>query len=196
MMARALAVNGAKKVYIIGRREEKLKEVAASVDTKNIIPIVGDVTSKDSLAAAAAQVQAETGYINVLIANSGTNGPSNRPNPEGPLEEFQKLAWEVGFDEYNDTFKLNVTATWFTIIAFLGLLDEGNKRAKRGEGEGPNVKSQVIAVSSVAAASRIIPVGAWYGQSKAAVTHLVKQLATGFVGYGIRVNAIAPGCKL
>jgi NADP-dependent 3-hydroxy acid dehydrogenase YdfG len=29
MMAKALAENGAKKVYIIGRRESKLKETAA-----------------------------------------------------------------------------------------------------------------------------------------------------------------------
>lgn len=29
MMAKALAENGARKIYIIGRREEKLKAVAA-----------------------------------------------------------------------------------------------------------------------------------------------------------------------
>lgn len=47
MMARALALNGASKVYIIGRRKEKLEETANSVSTKNIIPLVGDVTSKE-----------------------------------------------------------------------------------------------------------------------------------------------------
>lgn len=49
VMARALALNGESKVFIIGRREEALKKTAASVPSKNIIPIPGDVTSKESL---------------------------------------------------------------------------------------------------------------------------------------------------
>lgn len=68
-MTKALALNGAHKVYIVGRRKEVL-EKAAQISS-NIVPIVGDVTSKDSLKAIAAQVQSEVGYVNLLIANSG-----------------------------------------------------------------------------------------------------------------------------
>jgi NADP-dependent 3-hydroxy acid dehydrogenase YdfG len=52
MMAYALAANGASKVFIIGRREERLQETSASAPSGSIISVVGDVTSKESLQAA------------------------------------------------------------------------------------------------------------------------------------------------
>ena len=58
-------MNNGAKVYIVGRRKEKLDE-AASLH-KNITPIVGDVTSKDSLVQVAEQIQKELGYVNLLI---------------------------------------------------------------------------------------------------------------------------------
>lgn len=49
MFATALENNGA-KVYIVGRRKEVLeKAVQENVKYGNIIPIVGDVTSRDFL---------------------------------------------------------------------------------------------------------------------------------------------------
>jgi NADP-dependent 3-hydroxy acid dehydrogenase YdfG len=63
MMARALALNGAHKVYIIGRREAALESVAKSVTTGNIIAVVGDVTSKESLKSIAERIEKEVGYI-------------------------------------------------------------------------------------------------------------------------------------
>ncbi|THW03338.1 hypothetical protein D6D25_08441, partial [Aureobasidium pullulans] len=54
MMTKALASNGAKKIYIIGRRKDKLEE-AASHNPSVIIPVVGDVTSKDTLKEIAAR---------------------------------------------------------------------------------------------------------------------------------------------
>ena len=189
MMARALALNGAEKIYIIGRRKEKLDEVAKSVPTSNIIPIIGDVTSKEALAAIVATITSETGYINVLIANSGTLGPqASIPVPSiSSVADFQKAWGETDFEEYADTFRLNAVAVWFTVVAFLGLLDEGNKKANVVQ------TSQVIATSSIASFNRKAPGGFAYGQSKAATTHLIKQLATELVPFGIRSNAIAPG---
>lgn len=46
-MALALDANGASKVFIIGRREDKLQETASLAINKTIIPIKGDVSSKD-----------------------------------------------------------------------------------------------------------------------------------------------------
>jgi len=51
MITQALAVNGA-KVYIVGRTEEKLERVAevhGKDITGQIIPIVGDVASKEGV---------------------------------------------------------------------------------------------------------------------------------------------------
>lgn len=192
MMARALALNGAHKVYIVGRRKEVLEKAAQSVSTNNIIPLVGDVTSKSSLESVVSKIKSETGYINVLIANSGTLGPqaSHPVDPNSSsVEEFQKAWFETPMEDYTQTFNVNTSAVWYTIVAFLGLLDEGNKK---GDVEQ---KSQVIATSSIGGFNRNVPGGYAYGQSKAATTLLIKQLATSLVPYGIRSNAIAPGRK-
>jgi len=64
-------ISGAKAVYVLGRREASLKEVAETAVNKNIIPIQCDVTSKSDLKAAAARIQQEQGFVNFLLANSG-----------------------------------------------------------------------------------------------------------------------------
>jgi NAD(P)-dependent dehydrogenase (short-subunit alcohol dehydrogenase family) len=191
MMARALALNGAHKVYIIGRRKEVLEAASQTVTTNNIIPLVGDVTSKESLSSAISIIASETGYINVLIANSGTLGPqASLPiTASSSIADFQKAWGETSFEEYENTFKLNTVAVWYTIVAFLGLLDEGNKKGNVEQ------RSQVIATSSIGGFNRAVPGGFAYGQSKAATTHMMKQLATGLAPFGIRSNILAPGCK-
>lgn len=77
MMAHALASNGAHKVYILGRREDKLVETAESYN--NIYPISADITNKASLKAAADPTKSEVGFINVLVVNSGNTGPFAKP---------------------------------------------------------------------------------------------------------------------
>lgn len=192
MMARALALNGAHKVYIVGRREAPLLAAANSVDTKNIIPLVGDVTSKESLASIVATITEEVGYINVLIANSGISGPQSSTPVSSPptIAEFQKAWGQTSIEDFTETFKVNTTAVFFSVVAFLGLLDEGNKKGNVTQ------KSQVVATGSIAAFNRLPSGGYAYGQSKAATTHLMKMLAVGLVPFGIRANVIAPGCKL
>jgi NAD(P)-dependent dehydrogenase (short-subunit alcohol dehydrogenase family) len=187
MMARALALNGAHKVYIIGRREAALESAAKSVTTNNIIPIVGDVTSKKSLKSIADRVEKEVGYINVLIANSGIGGPQAKITPETTLEDFQRQMWEMDFDDYVNTFSVNTAAVWYTVMAFLMLLDKGNEKGNVEQ------RSQVIATSSIGGFNRLAPGGYAYGQSKAGTTLMMKQLATALAPYRIRSNAICPG---
>jgi NAD(P)-dependent dehydrogenase (short-subunit alcohol dehydrogenase family) len=191
MMARALALNGALKVYIVGRRKEVLEKASKSVSTNNIIPLVGDVTSKEALASIVSQIASEVGYINVLIANSGTLGPqpTQKITSESTAADYQKAWGETSFEDFADTFKLNTVAVWFTIVSFLGLLDAGNKKGNLEQ------KSQVITTSSIGSFNRNVPGGFAYGQSKAATTHMMKQLATNLAPLGIRSNILAPGCK-
>ena len=190
MLAKALALNGASKVFIIGRRKEVLDSAAKESPHGNIVPIVGDVTSKDSLKSIADRIKSEIGFINVLIANSGIGGPqSSSVTKESSLEEFQSTMWNMDFADYTNTFVVNASAVWFSVMAFLDLLDAGNKKANVVQ------KSQVIATSSIGGFNRMVPGGYAYGQSKAAVTHLMKQLATNLVPYEIRANVIAPGRK-
>lgn len=64
MMARSLDANGALRVYIVGRRKEKLMSVAAQAKNKSIVAVQGDITSKDDLESMSKQVEAEVGFVN------------------------------------------------------------------------------------------------------------------------------------
>ncbi|ESZ95595.1 hypothetical protein SBOR_3991 [Sclerotinia borealis F-4128] len=189
MMARALALNGAEKVYIIGRRKEVLEAAASSVETGNIIPLVGDVTDKDVVSSLVSQIESEVGYINVLIANSGIAGPqATKPiTSSSSISEFVSSYGSASMSDMTKTFELNTVAVFSCIMAFLDLLDKGNKKGNVEQ------KSQVIATSSIGGFNRNVPGGFTYGQSKAATTHLMKQLGTQLAPYEIRCNTIAPG---
>ena len=191
MMTKALALNGATKVYIVGRRKEPLDAAAKESPHGNIIPLQGDVTSKDSLQSLVTHIEQDAGYVNVLIANSGTGGPQpSNITPQSSLQEFQSTLWSHSFEDYTQTFAVNSSAVFFSTIAFLGLLHAGNEKGNVEQ------KSQVIATSSTGGFHRYVPGGYAYGQSKAATTHMMKQLATNLVPYGIRANVIAPGGML
>ncbi|KAI0877843.1 hypothetical protein GGS24DRAFT_82625 [Hypoxylon argillaceum] len=186
MMAKALAFNGAAKVYIIGRRADKLAEAAAL--HPSIKPLVGDITSQDDLKRLAAQVQQESGYINLLITNAGMTGPGLESlKQRHTLKEFVEHAWASPMSKLNDVYELNCTALLYTVLAFLELLDEGNKR------NTGLPKSQVIATASTASFLRNPRAGFAYTSSKAAVVSLIKSLSTFCVPWGIRFNAIAAG---
>ncbi|OQD98944.1 hypothetical protein PENVUL_c068G00872 [Penicillium vulpinum] len=195
-MARALEANGA-KVYILGRRKDKLDEAAATALHGNIFPLQCDVTSKSSLQSVATHIEAETGYVNLVIANSGIQGPNYSellPGKDGKvpdIQEVQRVLWGPSMEQLAEVYNINVTGVYYTAIAFLDLLDKGNQRG--------NVQqtSQVLVTSSIGAFYRAWPqAGMAYTTSKAAVTHLTKSLASYLIQYRIRVNAIAPGSKI
>jgi len=201
MMANALATNGAFKVYIVGRRQSKLDEAASS--HPNIIePLAGDVTSTDSLIQLAETVKRKTGYINLLICNSGQLGPPSSGGDDMPKESSAATLQQISnfflaqpMQDWNDTFALNCTAVFYTAMAFLPLLGAGNdpqvsKSAMAG------VRSQMCVTSSLGGFNRHHLAGFAYTASKAAATHMVKVLATFLGPHRVRVNALAPGREL
>ncbi|KAG6015188.1 hypothetical protein E4U54_004022 [Claviceps lovelessii] len=187
--AHALVANGAKAVYILGRRKEALISTQEKSSNPHVVhPIVCDVTSKDDLAAAAERVRSEIGYINVLFANSGVKGAAPAAiESNDDVKTVQSKLWKPEMDVFTRDMHVNVSGAYYTAVAFLDLLDHGNQRAG-----GPS-KSQIVLTSSGASFSRLAFSGCAYGASKAAVTHMTKQLATTLAPYKIRVNAIAPG---
>ena len=91
--------------------------------------------------------------------------------------------------DYTKALHINCTGVYYTTLAFLELLDAGNKKGNLAQ------DSQVVVTSSVAGFSRHLASSFAYSTSKAAVTHLTKMLSTAFAqnGFHIRVNLIAPG---
>ena len=158
MMARALAANGASKVFIIGRRESSLKETVESVPGGTIVPLVGDVTSKQSLQDCFEKVKAQAGYIDVLVANSGITGPgvaiTDKEQKPLPLEEVAQNMWKPEFDQVTSTYAVNLTGVHFTIAAFLPLLDAANKRRPAPTKDNFTPRPQIITTGSIGGYNR------------------------------------------
>ncbi|KAL2883465.1 hypothetical protein SGCOL_001147 [Colletotrichum sp. CLE4] len=169
MIAQGLEANGA-IVYIIGRRKEALEQAAKTAKNDNIRTIQGDITSKSDLERAVAEIKEAHGYVNVVIANSGIGGPALKGLPPNPtIAQYRDFVFGWEQKDFTETFAVNATGVFFTVAAFLELLDEGNKRSNFKQ------RSQVIATSSIGAYNRN-PMGFAYGASKAAVVHMFKQL--------------------
>ncbi|EUC39953.1 hypothetical protein COCMIDRAFT_31009 [Bipolaris oryzae ATCC 44560] len=206
MIAKALEHNGA-IVYILGRREEVLKNACKQEKHQNLRYIVADVTDKVSLQNACNTVENEVGYINLLVNNSGIIGrwhnsiPRPQPFPQLPDNFISKEAgsdftnvrgirdflWKDEPSDWSSVFNVNVTGIWLTTIAFLELLDAGNKRKNFA------AQSQIVTIGSIGAFQRLLGTSFSYNPSKAAATHLAKMFATNFAQWGIRSNVIAPG---
>ncbi|KAH7127352.1 short-chain dehydrogenase [Dactylonectria macrodidyma] len=199
-MARALALNGASKVYILGRRLEVLK--TAAQEYPGLVPLQCDVTSKEDLQTAVSQITEEAGYVNLVVANSGSIGPPVRFHPASSLPELREtLFTNFSMESMNEVLNLNVTAAFFTMTAFLELLDAGNKNALDGgfgkpiheASDVPTIQSQVIFTTSVSAFSRHWSSSPPYLTSKVAIMQIAKHASTQLARFGIRVNSIAPG---
>ncbi|KAL7622175.1 hypothetical protein AAE478_007678 [Parahypoxylon ruwenzoriense] len=188
MISKALAANGAARVYILGRRLANLAEAAKHIDPEIVVPLQCDVTSTESLQKVAREIEEKEGFVNLLVCNAGIGGPyGSRPKPETTLDEFVEANLSIPAEDYTKTFAVNTSAVWYTAISFLKLLDAGNKKG--------NVEqwSQVVAVSSIGGFNKVNTGGFAYGQSKAACTHLIKQLSVALPQWNIRANVICPG---
>ncbi|KAI1627190.1 short chain dehydrogenase/reductase family [Exophiala viscosa] len=185
IMASALDANGASKVFILGRREASLKKVAENAANKTIIAVICDVTSKDSLSAAAAFIEKESAFVNAVIANSGAVGPLTSMPPrsaDATIADIQQQLWDTSFAESEAPLSTNVLGSFYTFLAFLELLEAGNTNAdSRGKKD------------FIQSFSRMETAGYPYMASKAGLWHLTKSLATQFAKLGIRANSIAPG---
>ncbi|KAG6900648.1 hypothetical protein C0993_006752 [Termitomyces sp. T159_Od127] len=228
MMATALENNGA-IVYIVGRRLHLLEKAAGENNRfGNLHPLQCDVTNRESLLAIVDTIRARHGYVDLLINNAGIarnlyahplpspsppqptsyTGPPSPPASPGfgptipSIKAFQSALWDTGSpEEFAETFATNVTAVYYTTVAFLDLLHQGNVRQQRfcvSNGPGiprpPYHSSQVLVVSS-SGSFRLDPMilSPSYTLSKVACTHLGKLLANLLAPWGIRSNVLAPG---
>jgi len=189
MAAQALAANGA-KVYITGRRVEALENAAKShspAQEGSIIPIGPcDVTSKDSLETLFAEISKKESHIDLLITNAGISGPKAEPNNEDASKLKETLFNSETFSEWSSTFNTNVSAVYFTTVAFLPLL----QAAKEAQA---HFSPSVIVISSMSGIMRHAQGHFSYNAAKAATAHLAKLMSYEFKKTGIRVNSIAPG---
>jgi NAD(P)-dependent dehydrogenase (short-subunit alcohol dehydrogenase family) len=161
--ALVLAAAGA-TVWITARRKERLDELAASHPALRALP--ADVSAEVDRESLVAAVVAESGAIDVLVNNAGTDSGA------APLDETSARFAEVLGTNLVGPFHLAQLAT-------------------RAAGENG---LSVVNISSILGLVSAAPLGgASYAAAKAGLLGLTRELAGHWGASGVRVNAIAPG---
>lgn len=190
MITQTLAVNGA-KVYIVGRTEQKLQkvvEVHGQGISGQIIPIVGDVSTKEGVDKIVKEIESKEKYLDVLVNNAGIapgKGETSVDSAEKLKREFYDSTTEK---EWLDVYQTNVVAPFLMSMAFLPLINKSTAANKGYSGT-------IVNISSISGHIRISQGHFAYNSSKGATIHLNKMLAAEIAKCGIkvRVNSIAPG---
>ncbi|KAI5801284.1 short chain dehydrogenase/reductase [Geopyxis carbonaria] len=201
MITQALVANGA-TVYITGRRPEALNKVKELYSGKGgdspgtIIPMVCDIRDKSALEKLAKDIsEKEPKGLNLLVNNAGiarekkSTAFRNVPDLDfTSVDAIAKHLWTTGSpQEWAETFETNVTAQFFTSVAFLPLLALGTQST-------PGYSSSIVNITSISGVLKSSSGGQFaYSASKAAFLQQTQNMAALLAKAKIRVNSIAPG---
>ncbi|PJE95732.1 short-chain dehydrogenase [Streptomyces carminius] len=166
-----LAADGA-SVALLGRREERLKELADRLRptaTGEILPVPVDLTDSAAVGGAARAVRASLGPADLVVANAGAMLGA-------PFESADTGEWDRMID-------VNLRGLLHTARAFTDDL------LTAAAGDRP---ADLVTVGSVAG-HQLYPGWSAYCATKAAVAHLVRNLRAEFGPRGVRVRNVEPG---
>jgi NAD(P)-dependent dehydrogenase (short-subunit alcohol dehydrogenase family) len=179
-MARAMSDNGARVVILdIDRASAELAVTELSARGGRVRAEIVDLTDGAALRAVFDRIVEHDGGLDVLLANAGiTAGPGfltpfGVRDPEGAIEKIPNVLWER-------VLGVNLHGVFKTIQCAVPHLK------KRGRG-------RIVVTTSTAATKTSPAVGTPYVAAKAAIAHLVRQLALELARFGITVNGIQPG---
>ena len=158
-------------VYLGARDSQRGKQVAADLGADMVLI---DVTSDDSVEAAAALVREQAGQLDVLVNNAGISGGRKPPG-------------EVTAADMQAVYDTNVFGVVRVMHAFLPLLETS------GTPVVVNVSSGLgsLAVTNDPGRFESTLLGLAYPSSKAALNMLTSQYAKAYPA--IRINAVDPG---
>jgi NADP-dependent 3-hydroxy acid dehydrogenase YdfG len=166
--ATALVADGA-AVALVGRREERLDELAVLLDGAGVVAIAADVSDPAALARVAETVRAQLGRIDLVVANAGVMLGA-------PFEEADPAEWDRMID-------VNLRGLLHTARVFTPDL-----LAAAADGR----PADLVHVSSIAGHLAFPNYGV-YSATKAAVSHLTRNLRTELGPRGVRVKTVEPG---
>lgn len=114
MITQAFANNGA-RVYITGRRADVLQTTVNEWGTKlahpegKIIPILADITDKNSIQKLAQEVAKHEDHVDVLVNNAGIDGDTSAVEKgDESAEALQKEWWSEEMNTWEDVYRTNV----------------------------------------------------------------------------------------
>lgn len=108
--ARSFLQRGAKRVYITGRDEAKLKQAAQQLGD-NVRAVVADAADLSQIAHLKERIEADDHQLDVIVANAG-------------VAHYNALG-TTGEAEYAAIFDVNVKGVFFTIQTLLPLMKDG-----------------------------------------------------------------------
>jgi len=161
-LARKLVHQG-HQVSGLARRRDRLRQMAQELD--GFLPLTGNVTSPDAMAAAVDAAEKTHGPIDTAIFNAGIYTPQDGLVPDIAV------------------FRQHIEINYMGVVHGLAAVIPG--MAARGRG-------RIVLVSSVAG-WRGLPRSAAYGPTKAALISLAESLWFDLTPAGITVQVICPG---
>lgn len=161
-IARELA-NAGMRVAVSGRTPDQVEAVASEIGG---LALVGDVSEREDVDRWVADVRAELGPIDLLVANAGIAG-------------WEERTWELDPRDWWRTFEVNVLGVYLSCRAVIpGMIERGSGR---------------IVITGSGAAYLPSSRNAAYGASKAAVWRFGEILARQLEPHGLPVFVISPG---
>lgn len=163
-----LAAAGA-DVGITSREPEQLDGTIGEIEATGgrAEPIALELLDPDGADGAADRTVERFGSLDVLVANSGTGGPTT------PL-------WEVTLGDWDETFGVNVRGTWLAMQA----------ATRRMIAAG--TPGSIVVIGSLTGKRPLVNRSP-YAASKAALIGLVRTFAAEAGPLGIRANLVSPG---
>jgi meso-butanediol dehydrogenase/(S,S)-butanediol dehydrogenase/diacetyl reductase len=163
-IAKAYVAEGA-KVLISGRREEKLKEFAATQPEGSVAVFAGDITKVEDAEAMVEAAVKEFGKLNILVNNAGIDPAGN--------------VTDIPIQQWHDIINTNINGTFYmTRFSVKKMLEQGG--------------GSVISLSSLAGV-RAIPDMPAYSTAKAGLVGFTNACALDYGKDNIRFNIISPG---
>ncbi|WCB92346.1 putative oxidoreductase [Baekduia alba] len=166
--AQSLVAAGA-AVAVVGRRAERLDELAVLLDDDGVVPVAADVSDPDALTGVAEVVRAKLGRVDLVVANAGQMLGA-------PWEDADVAEWDRMID-------VNVRGLLRT-----GRVFADDLLAAAAEG----LPADLVHVGSVGGHLTFPNYGV-YAATKAAVAHLTRNLRAELGPRGVRVKAVEPG---